>query len=134
MSLLIRKGRWKGTGSSRKILSNRSMLTNDAKCHVLVKRSIVMGKNVLCKGAELIRGKLNRNIHGETNDQVYYMERGVVRIGSMRAMRTEDIKRLEVARDGRGWIELARWKLPKNEVILTTFDYIALQRLTKGEG
>ena len=93
-----------------------------------------MGKNVLCKGAELIRGKLNRNIHGETNDQVYYMERGVVRIGSMRAMRTEDIKRLEVARDGRGWIELARWKLPKNEVILTTFDYIALQRLTKGEG
>jgi len=33
--------------------------TNDAECHVEIKRIIAMGKDAFCKRKELITGKLN---------------------------------------------------------------------------
>ena len=39
-----------------------SMITNDAKCHVEIKRRIAMGKDAFYKRKELMRGKLNKNL------------------------------------------------------------------------
>ena len=38
-----------------------SMITTDAKCHMEIKRKIVIGEETFSKRKELLRGKLDRN-------------------------------------------------------------------------
>ena len=70
-----------------------SMITNDAKCHVEIKRRIAMGKDAFYKRKELMRGKLNKNLKKR---MIKTMIWSVVLYGSETwTMRKEDIKRLE---------------------------------------
>ena len=69
------------------------MVTQDAKCHMEIKRRINMGKDAFYKRKELMRGKLNRNLKKRMAKTLVW---SVVLYGSETwTMRKEDIRRLE---------------------------------------
>src|SRR5688572_6975549 len=69
------------------------MITNDAKCHVEIKRRIAMGKDAFYKRKELMTGKLNKNMKKRI---IKYMIWSVMPYGSETwTLRKEDIRRLE---------------------------------------
>ena len=47
-----------------------SMITTDAKCHIEVKRRIVIGEEAFSKRKELLRGKKTRQESEETDDKI----------------------------------------------------------------
>ena len=70
-----------------------SVVTEDARCHVEVKRRIAMGKDAFYKRGELLRGGLNRKLKKRMVKALVW---SVVLYGSETwTMRQEDIKRLE---------------------------------------
>ena len=70
-----------------------STITEDAKCHVEIKRRIAMGKDAFYKRGELLRGRLNKNLKKRLIKTLIW---SVVLYGSETwTMRKEDIKRIE---------------------------------------
>ena len=70
-----------------------SSITTDAKCHREIRRRIAMGKEAFTKRAELLRGKLNRNLKKRMIKTLIW---SVALYGSETwTMRKEDIKKIE---------------------------------------
>src|SRR6218665_1077560 len=61
-----------------------SLISDDAKCNKEIKKKIAMGKEVLTKRKELLKGGLNRDIKKRmVKALIGYMERGAVRSGDV---------------------------------------------------
>jgi|SRR6218665_30084 len=67
------------------------MITSDAKCHIEIRKRIVMGKDAFYKRKELLRRKLNKSQKKRLIKSMIWMLYG----SETWTIRKEDIKRLE---------------------------------------
>jgi len=82
-----------------------SMITTDAKCHIEVKRRIVIGEDTFSKRKELLRGKLDRN-RKKRMIKTNAMECRAVWITDMsyekkRYKKTRDIRNVDIKKNGK---------------------------------